>query len=213
MRMRQCIIFPCILAGFFFLVNCAPPWIRAQPDSSSQGETSAEPLGAAREKPDHPPSKKAAAELYTRHCAKCHGQDGTGSPGRHSLPDIPDFTAASWQEQRSDKELLASILEGKGDDMPAFARKIKEPQARDLRSFVRSFAPTKGKSKQEKKPQPDSSNFEERFGRLQKEMEELRTQSRELSKVTETTPVAQLFQQQCVKCHPRCNFPTAIEER
>jgi mono/diheme cytochrome c family protein len=213
--MRQCIIFLCMLAGFFSLANSVPPPIHAQADSSSQGETPAKPQTAARESPGHPLSKKAAAatgELYQRHCAKCHGQDGTGAPGRHSLPDIPNFTAGSWHAHRTDAQLLTSILEGKGDDMPAFARKIKEQQARDLVSQVRSFAPTKEKPKQEKKQERGSSDFEERFSRLQKEMEELRRQSRELSEMIETRPVAQLFQQQCAKCHPRCDFPTSIAD-
>jgi mono/diheme cytochrome c family protein len=203
MRIRQCVISLGILATHFSFL--------------SRGGLPLSALAPVHAQADSPPTSNraipAASELYQRHCAKCHGKDGSGSPGRHSLPDIPDFTAANWQEQRSDKELLASILEGKGDDMPAFARKIKEQQARDLVSHVRSFAPTKKGSKQDKKHEPDSSDFEERFSRLQKEMEKLRRQSRELSKMADTRPVAQLFQQECAKCHPRCVLPRAIEER
>jgi mono/diheme cytochrome c family protein/uncharacterized membrane protein len=198
----------------------ASPLVHAQADSS-RPERRAAP-------PSSPPSNGATAgvgELFQQHCAKCHGKDGTGSPGRNSLPDIPDFTAASWQAQRSDDQLLTSIFDGKGDDMPAFARKIKEEQARDLVPHIRAFAPTKGKSKKEKQEKPDSSDFDDRFRRLQKEMDQLRRQSRELSqsarpkpskpsesspkktdepsapKGPDTSAIAELFQKHCVKCH------------
>ena len=225
MRMRQCVISPCMLAGLFSFLGleglpfAGPASVQAQADSSRSDQPA---------RPSSPPSNGATAavgELFQQHCAKCHGKDGTGTPGRNSLPDIPDFTAASWQAQRSDAELLAAILEGKGDDMPAFARKIKEEQARDLVSHIRAFAPTKGKSKKEKQEKPDSSGFEDRFSRLQKEMEQLRRQSQELSqsprpkpskssesspnkaehatvpKAAETSSLAELFQKHCVKCH------------
>src|SRR5438093_8799350 len=170
MRIRACVVSLCMFAGLISLMNLkglpltAPTAVRAQADSS-------------------PPSNRASpatGELYQHHCVKCHGKDGSGSPGRPSLPDIPDFTAASWQARRTDAELMASILDGKGDDMPAFARKIKEEQARALVDHIRGFAP-KGKSNKEKKEKPDASDFEERFSRLQKEMDQLRRQSWELS--------------------------------
>jgi mono/diheme cytochrome c family protein len=221
MRIRSCVASLWILAGFFCLMSLKgmalvpPAPLEAQADSSKS----------------EPPTSKGAAvgELYQRYCAKCHGKDGTGSPGRQSLPDIPDFTSGSWQAQRNDEQLLTSILEGKGDDMPAFAKKIKQPQARDLVPHVRAFAPTNGKSKKEKQEKSDSSDFEERFSRLQKEMDQLRRQSRELSqssakankpsessfektdpqaplqrgfpKAAEASAIAELFQKHCVKCH------------
>jgi len=116
------------------------------------------------------------------------------------MPDVPDFTFASWQAQPSDAQLQASILKGKGDDMPAFAEKIKEAQARDLVIHVRAFAQTKKNLKEEKKQDPGSSDFEERFARLQKEMDELRRRSRELSQSARTA-TAKLFQKHCSKCH------------
>ena len=226
MRMRSCVIFSCTLAGLLALASLEglpfvrPGPVHAQADSARSDRDVAPPSS--------PQTKKATAgvgQLFQQHCVKCHGKDGTGGPARNSMPDIPDFTDASWQAQRTDAQLLASILEGKGDDMPAFARKIKEDQARDLVSHIRAFAPTKGKSKKEKQDKPDSSDFEDRFGRLQKEMDQLRRQSRELSqsarpkpskpsefspekadepsvpKVEETSAVTELFQKHCVKCH------------
>jgi hypothetical protein len=108
--------------------------------------------------------------------------------GRNSYPDIPDFTAASWQSRRSDAQLLSSILEGKSDDMPAFERKIKKQQARDLVAHIRTFAPAKEKSKKEKQESRDSSEFETQFRALEQELDLLQRQFRELSQSQDATP-------------------------
>jgi mono/diheme cytochrome c family protein/uncharacterized membrane protein len=123
-----------------------------------------------------------AAQLFRRHCAKCHGKDGTGSQARGLQPDIPDFTAAVWQARRSDAQLQVSILEGKGQDMPPFGGKISEDQARDFVAHVRAFAPATGKPGRKKQQAPGSSSaFEHEFHRLQEEMDTLQEQSREQS--------------------------------
>jgi uncharacterized membrane protein len=79
--------------------------------------------------------------LFRQHCAKCHGADGTGSPARDRLPDIPDFTDASWQARREDARLLAGILDGKGKEMPPSRGRLSEEEARGLVTRVRAFAP------------------------------------------------------------------------
>ena len=55
------------------------------------------------------------------------------------MPDIPDLTSASWQARRTDAQLMASITEGKGSDMPPFSEDITKEQARGLVVFVRSL--------------------------------------------------------------------------
>jgi mono/diheme cytochrome c family protein/uncharacterized membrane protein len=167
----------------------------------------------------------AARELFQQRCAKCHGADGTGSPTRGPSPEIPDFTAASWQTRRSDAQLVASILDGRGNEMPAFRGRINEGQARDLVALVRVFAPTMGKPGP-KKDATSAGGFEEEMRRLQKEMEELRRQFRQASEealdqkssrqaasppqavsrpgvpaAAETVAVPELFRQRCGKCH------------
>ena len=49
--------------------------------------------------------------------------DGTGNKARGRLPEIPNFTDAGWQARRDDAQLMASILDGKGDEMPPDAGK------------------------------------------------------------------------------------------
>jgi mono/diheme cytochrome c family protein/uncharacterized membrane protein len=81
----------------------------------------------------------AVSRLYRQHCQKCHGADGTGSPARARLPRLPDFTDTRWQRRRTDARLLASVLDGKGSQMPAFEEKINDDQARELVATVRGF--------------------------------------------------------------------------
>jgi mono/diheme cytochrome c family protein len=194
MRMRRCVISPCLFAGLFSVI-CETSEVSKTSEVFSLSIASRAPLQAPADSSgserslapcSSPPTKAIAAvgEFFQRHCVKCHGKDGAGSSGRNSFPDLPDFTSASWQEQRSDAQLLTSILEGKGDDMPAFARKIKEQQARDLVAHIRAFAPTQGKSGKEKQKKSDVPAFEDRFRRLQDEMDQLLRQSRGLSQST-----------------------------
>jgi mono/diheme cytochrome c family protein/uncharacterized membrane protein len=126
-----------------------------------------------------PPGTRGPAvrELFTQHCAKCHGNDGTGKQARVLQPDIPDFTAATWQGRRNDAQLRVSILDGKGKDMPPFSGKINEAQARDLVSHVRAFAPVPAKEGAAKPERPSASKDpEEEIRRLQREIDELKKQ-------------------------------------
>ena len=164
--------------------------------------------------------------LFRQICMKCHGADGTGSRTRSLLSEIPDFTSAPWQERRTDARLMASILDGKGSDMPPQSGNISEEQARGLVAHVRGFAPTREKPGQGEQAGRAMASFDERYRRLQEEQEELRRQFRELSQVSPggarskpsesgqhrvaqesapaalgTPPVGELFRQRCVKCH------------
>ena len=58
---------------------------------------------------------------------------------RRILSTIPDMTDPGWQQLRSDEQLLDSILNGKGADMPGFRSKIGEGKVRDLVRQVRKF--------------------------------------------------------------------------
>jgi mono/diheme cytochrome c family protein len=152
----------------------------------------------------------ASHELFRQYCVKCHGMDGTGSPARSPLPEIPDFTNASWQAPRNEEQLEVSILDGKGKDMPAFRGKLNKEQARELAAHVQSFVQTTNKRGGGKpKPPTSSSSLAEEFRRLEKEMDELRRQFRELSDPSKPPASApareptagEVFKQYCVKCH------------
>jgi hypothetical protein len=100
-------------------------------------------------------------------------------------PSIPDFTTAFWQTKRNEPKLLARILDGKGKEMPAFRGKLKEDQARGLVAHIRSFATTTGKPGAQKEREPGSpGDFEMEFRRLLMELDELKKQFRQASKVS-----------------------------
>jgi len=106
----------------------------------------------------------AARQLFIKHCGKCHEANGKGGPARKLFPEMPDFTDASWQARRSDAQLLASILEGKGMGMPGWSGKIGKKEAREFVALIRMFAP-RDKTPQQKKDTTDE-NTKRRNDRL-----------------------------------------------
>ena len=95
---------------------------------------------------------------------------------RAVLPDIPDFSAPSWQSGRGNAQLAVSILEGKGDSMPAWRGRIGGDRVRDLVDFVRTFGPPNLST-----ANPATSDFAVRFRQLSKQWEELDEQIQVLS--------------------------------
>jgi uncharacterized membrane protein/mono/diheme cytochrome c family protein len=113
------------------------------------------------------PSNLAAAEapadreLFRQHCVKCHEADGTGSQVRRRRPEIPNLTDTAWHALRSDAQLLASILDGKGKEMPPWRGKLSEEHARGLVAYVRAFAPPTETARQEEQEDPTHDEPEE----------------------------------------------------
>jgi mono/diheme cytochrome c family protein len=120
---------------------------------------------------------RAGGALYRQSCLNCHGKDGKGTEVRATLPNIPDFTSAAWHKSRSNAQLSVSILEGKGTLMPPFRDQIKADQVKVLLAYVRAFGPVQDVKDKETK----TSDFEEKFRRLQEEWEALKKQQDELS--------------------------------
>ena len=91
------------------------------------------------------------------------------------MPDIPDFTSRTWQEEVSTPQLAVGILEGKGTLMPAFRGRVDDDQARDLASYIRDFGPARAAT-----PVAPASDFDRRFRELQEQWNELQRQLQEL---------------------------------
>jgi mono/diheme cytochrome c family protein len=195
------------------------------PDAvDAQGDRSKSPAG-----PPPVPSATAGARvsaagaLFRQHCEKCHEADGTGSRAREKMPQIPNFTNSTWHKNRSDAQLLASILDGKEPEMPSWRKKISEEQARGLVAHLRSFARVKGTSRD-----TAHKRFKEQFHDLQAQFEDLQKQGAQLSQgargneISHPTETPQqngprspapapppmggsdahaLFAKHCVKCH------------
>jgi mono/diheme cytochrome c family protein len=114
-----------------------------------------------------------ASRHYRRLCARCHGNDYQGN-GRRDW-GIPDFTRGSFHQDRTDTELLVSILQGKGRHMPAFIDQLSQEQARALVHLIRDVNPTPSA------PAATSpAEFARRFQALQRELDDLRKQFRDL---------------------------------
>jgi mono/diheme cytochrome c family protein/uncharacterized membrane protein len=160
----------CMLTGFLFARPIAG---YAQTDSSSSKSPEAGSSVPVQ------PQKREARELFHQYCTKCHGADGTGGPGRRSAPRIPDFTLASWQAKQTEAQLLGSILNGKGTQMPPWRGKISKEQGQSLTTYIRAFAPSPGESPQ--RSLEEAARFDERYCRLVEQLNELRRQFRQLS--------------------------------
>lgn len=65
-------------------------------------------------KPGDPELVRAAAEIFTRRCATCHGERGRGDgpAGRGLFPGPRDFGDPEWQTRTSDARLRAVIVDG-----------------------------------------------------------------------------------------------------
>jgi mono/diheme cytochrome c family protein len=88
------------------------------------------------------PAPREAVVLYRKLCQRCHGADGKGETEKDGIDDVPDFTRRSWQERRSDAQLLKSILDGTEGGMPPFRKRLGEAEAKALVTCVRQFAGT-----------------------------------------------------------------------
>ena len=76
------------------------------------------------------------AALYTKHCAKCHLEDGKGL---ESLSP-PNFTDAKWQSANTDAALVKGIRNGEGA-MPPFKDVLTPAQISALVKHIRGFKP------------------------------------------------------------------------
>jgi mono/diheme cytochrome c family protein len=126
-----------------------------------------------------------AKTLFHRNCQSCHGQDGSGARARKSMPEIPDFTNPDWHVTKSEFALVASIREGKGTFMPAFADRLTDPEIRQLVAYVRALDPPADATKPAPSPsaaKTSANDFDRRFRELREEMKTLRAQFKELSR-------------------------------
>ena len=93
---------------------------------------------AAKAKKSTVPSNAASIadgkELYTTHCASCHGKKGKGDGSKAAQleTDCGDLSSALSQKQ-TDGELFYKTQTGR-EDMPSFKKKI--PDADDIWSIV-----------------------------------------------------------------------------
>jgi mono/diheme cytochrome c family protein len=99
----------------------------------------------------------------------CHGKDGQSQTLRARIPWAPNFTSPDWHKLKEEGRLVMSVLEGRGNGMPAFRERISEPEAREVVDFLRSLAGLR------KEPaQPLAPAFDREFQRLMNELNHLK---------------------------------------
>ena len=93
-----------------------------------------------------PDSVAAGADLYTRHCAACHGPTGRGdgplAAATAAYGARPSNLAdTAWRHGGSDGEIFAAIRDGIGPDfaMDAFRGRLGEPDIWNLVNYLRSL--------------------------------------------------------------------------
>ena len=86
---------------------------------------------------------RAAAALWNVSCAGCHGRDGKGQgQARPPGAQLPDFTSAEFQKQRSDEQLLQVIRDGRGM-MPGFGKQLNAQGLAALVAHIRAYGAAK----------------------------------------------------------------------
>jgi mono/diheme cytochrome c family protein len=85
-----------------------------------------------------PVSARTAAQLFSKHCASCHGKDGRAKTFKAKFNHARNLTAPGWQDAVSDERIFNSIANGR-QKMPAFAKKITQAEIDSLVLFVRGM--------------------------------------------------------------------------
>jgi mono/diheme cytochrome c family protein len=82
-----------------------------------------------------------AAKVYKTNCVLCHAADGSGSTASGKAMNAKDLRSPEVQG-KSDAELAEFITQGKGK-MPAFGKKLKPDNIKQLVAYIREMAAKK----------------------------------------------------------------------
>jgi len=81
------------------------------------------------------PPEEMGRELFTTHCAACHGEGGTGRTG-------PNLNDNNFVQSRSDEDLVSFLLEGRrGTAMDGFGGILASEEVANLIALLRSWQP------------------------------------------------------------------------
>jgi mono/diheme cytochrome c family protein len=83
--------------------------------------------------------QKTAAQLYSKHCASCHGRDGRAKTFKAKFNHARDLTDPLWQDEVSDERLFNSIVNGR-KKMPSYKNKLSETDINSLVAYIRTLA-------------------------------------------------------------------------
>jgi len=98
-------------------------------------------------KPTHSQAQGARAVLnYREQCLDCHGAAGRGDgpQARAFGLEARDFTKAEFWRETSRERIVESIRGGRGEDMPAFGKKLDREQIEALAAYLQTRFQPKG---------------------------------------------------------------------
>ncbi len=75
-----------------------------------------------------------AHNLFSSHCAGCHGSDGKGTLG------YPNLTDDDWLYGNSPEHIQISIQVGRRGNMPSFEAALDDAELNDLTNYLLSFS-------------------------------------------------------------------------
>jgi cytochrome c6 len=82
-------------------------------------------------------------ENWTKHCAKCHGEDGKGQTSAGKRQRLKDYTDPKAQEKFTDEQAFKITKEGKKEHgrtvMKPFADLLTDQEIKDLVAHIRKF--------------------------------------------------------------------------
>lgn len=83
-----------------------------------------------------PVPNASARDLFIRHCARCHGSDGTGGTDLGRKLEVPDIKAEG--KNLSGAKIVRVIANGKAE-MPGFAKTMSKKQIAAVAAYVRKL--------------------------------------------------------------------------
>ncbi len=80
-----------------------------------------------------------AQELYEKHCAICHGDDGKGKTDLGEGLGARDFTDKTFQDSITDEGIIDQITNGTPERMFPFKDKFTAEEMKALGPVIRAF--------------------------------------------------------------------------
>lgn len=79
--------------------------------------------------------------LWSKRCASCHAEDGTGQTKMGQKHKVEDLTAEAWQKKHEDAEIRTAIENGvPGTKMKPYKDKLSADEIAALVGYVRTLA-------------------------------------------------------------------------
>ena len=81
-----------------------------------------------------------AAANYAKHCASCHGKDGTGNTVQGKKSGAKDYTKdQSFTDAQAFKAIKEGVNEGGKEKMKGYGEKLSDDEIKALVAYVRTF--------------------------------------------------------------------------